>query len=314
MIAPTLQQLDAYLIEAGLADEQADVYARYIFDDVTRFDLAEFRLLVPYRTPKGPVVEYEFGKTAYSIENAWPSDAPDFKKTGYGGSQLNRENILYLGRVSEVAREVVPTLWLQPDRELLGKISSPRQHLNTLSEFWWLSRWKGGAGVSPNRKINPNCELDIDWQLSWTLGLGPPVTVNLEVKRRLCDLGRTTYREPISVSELFESGLEDETGNRKFRPSTNSEINVVALTLMGEIDHDVQFQAGQWIKEQSDIDALLLFTRFSDRKSGFDFHVIRKRQLLDQFLNTQLAPIDTLLHARVETPLPFAISQLQFLP
>jgi len=83
---------------------------------------------------------------------------------------------------------------------------------------------------------------------------------------------------------------------------------------MGEIDHDVQFQAGQWIKEQSDIDALLLFTRFSDRKSGFDFHVIRKRQLLDQFLNTQLAPIDTLLHARVETPLPFAISQLQFLP
>ena len=67
------------------------------------------------------------------------------------------------------------------------------------------------------------------------LWLGSSITVNLEVKRRM-EVLRMAQEHELSVEEIFGAGLEDEDGNSKFRESTSSEVNVLALTLLGEID------------------------------------------------------------------------------
>ena len=109
----------------------------------------------------------------------------------------------------------------------------------------------------------------------------------------------------LSVEEIFGAGLEDEDGNSKFRESTSSEVNVLALTLLGEIDREVQLCARDWLQTRTDIDAVLLFTRFSRQRSGFDVHIVRKRELLEQVLVRELSPLDNCLHSVIERPLPY---------
>ena len=78
-------------------------------------------------------------------------------------------------------------------------------------------------------------------------------------------------------------------GQCKFRLSPANEINVLGLTLLGEIDGEVQESACEWIKTRNDIDAILLFSRFSARRSGFDPQVLRKGELLDEVMMRELS-------------------------
>ena len=141
--------------------------------------------------------------------------------------------------------------------------------------------------------------MDIDWQLIWEGILGSPFIVNLEVKRR-----RDTdclLKGEISPEKLFDEGLV-KNGKHKFRKSSDSEVNVLAVTLLSEINRDVQLAAEHWLNEQTVIDALLLFTRFSINRSGFDVHVREKRHLLDAVLDRQLSTLDLSLHSCFEFP------------
>jgi hypothetical protein len=309
----TIADLEKALADAGISQDEVSARAATLLEDLERYRISEVRLLRPFSTRKGLVVEYEFGKTAYSVDNARPDASPNFKESDHGGSQLNRDNLLFLVRSADIARELVPDMWLHPDADLKGKLRSPRQHLDTLNEFWWLSRWKRGAKIKPNQRINPKCGMDVDWQMTWDFGLPPPLTVNVEVKRRV-DVLRMAQGHGIDITKVFAAGLEDKKGNFKFRESTSSEINVLALTLLGEIDHEVQLRAGDWLQTRPDIDAVLLFTRFSDRRSGFDTHIVRKHKLLNQVLVKELSSFDKCLHSMIEKPLPYPLSQLPFLP
>jgi hypothetical protein len=260
------------------------------------------------------LIEYEFGTTGYSIDRAHPLDAPNFRPSAHGGTQLNRENLLLLARVSEVARSCAADIWLNPDDDLKGKFTSPNQHLDTLNEFWWLSRWRPSwTKLEQNKSINSACGMDVDWRLRWDLGFGASLIVNLEVKRRAGgDVLRFAQGKSVAPEQLFDAGLT-KSGKSKFRPSGENEVNVLGLTLLGEINRDVQERAGEWIKGQKDVDVLLLFTRFSQGHSGFDVHAVRKGELLNLVLKRELDTLDKCLHGRVETPLPFTISQLQLL-
>jgi hypothetical protein len=135
--------------------------------------------------------------------------------------------------------------------------------------------------------------------------------VNLEVKRRI-DVLRTGG-EPLNPIDLFEAGVIKD-GRSKFRPSQPDEINVLGITLIGEIDHEVQQQAESWLQTRNDVDAIILFSRFSSRNPALALHVQRKHELLSQVLNRQLDDKDNCLHSLIERPLPCTISQLRFLP
>ena len=125
---------------------------------------------------------------------------------------------------------------------------------------------------------------------------------------------RLAQHASLKPNELFTAALEDKRGNSKFRPSRDNEMNVLGLTLLGEIDREVQDATDRRIQTRSDIDAVLLFSRFSARRSGFDPHILRKRDFLDQVLIRELDPLDLRLHSLVSRPLPFPNGQLQFLP
>ncbi len=157
--------------------------------------------------------------------------------------------------------------------------------------------------------------MDVDWRLSWEMGIGSPLVVNLEIKRRAgSDVLRSAQGDSLEPNNLFAAGLEDKKGNCKFRPSPPNEINVLGLTLLGEIGREVQEAACEWIKTRNDIDAILLFSRFSARRTGFDPQVLRKGALLDQVMIRELEPLDLRLHGVVSKPLRFSLGQLQFLP
>lgn len=308
---PPIEALGEALEIAGVAPDSAREGAARVLDDIRRFGLAGFRLGERFQTRLGPVVEYVFGSTAYSIENARPQNAPNFRQSAYGVTQLNSENILFLYRVSEIAHQFIPELWLNPSEDLRGKVGAPKQHLDSLNEIWWLACWKGAFSVQPDVRLIEGSEMDIDWRLAWDFGFGSELAVNLEVKRR-ADIFRMVGAE-FDFREIFEAGVIKD-GRSKFRPSGPSEVNVLGITLLGEIDHDVQKEAAEWLKTRDDIDAILLFTRFSVRKSAFDLHVQRKAGLIDQVLNRHLSEKDLCMHARIQMPLPYTFSQLRFLP
>jgi len=306
---PTVQSLRKALATADVA--YAEAAAIQLFDDITRFGMSEFKLGRMFPTEQGTVVEYTFGKNAYSIENAKPKKAPQFRPSDHGGTQLNSENILVFLRTSELARKLVPTIWLQPTDDLRGKISSPSQHLDTLNEFWWLSRWNGSFEAIPSFKMHTDSALDVDWRLTWDFGLNTFLSVNLEVKRRM-DVLRTGG-EHLNPVDVFEAGVIKD-GRSKFRPSQHDEINVLGITLIGEIDHEVQQHAESWLQTRNDVDAIVLFSRFSSRKPSLALHVQRKHEMLSQVLNQQLDDKDNCLHSLIQRPLPCTISQLRFLP
>lgn len=311
---PTIENLVRALVTVHIPQTDAHIHALRVFDDLKRFHIEGFRMLNPvFATPVDQIFEYEFGKTAYSIDNAKPEQSPDFLPTAHGGTQLDRENLLYLVRTSEIAHAMVPEFWLNPDTELIGQLTSPKQHLNTLNEFWWLSRWLKPARIERGKKINPACGKDIDWQLTWEMGFGKPLVINLEVKRRIWDIIRLAQHGSIDPEKLFAADLEDEDGKCKFRPSGGNEINVLGLTLLGQIDREVQEAASKWIQTRCDIDALLLFSRFSAHRSGFDAHILRKRDLLDQVMIRDLDRLDLRMHSRISRPIPFPDGQLPFL-
>lgn len=306
---PSVASLTDALALAGVSTNLAMEGATRLLADIARFRIDAFRLGERYQTPLGPVVEYLFGKTGYSINNACPENTPHFKPSEYGGTQLDSENILLFFRVSEIAYELIPHIWLNPNEDFAGKVRASGQHLDTLNEVWWLSRWSGTFEIEPNFHLV--ADRDVDWRLTWDFGLGQRLSANVEVKRRR-DISRIAGAE-FDFKEMFEAGVIKE-GRSKFRRSGTSEVNILGITLIGEIDRDVQHYAAEWLKTRDDIDAILLFTRFSSRKSGFDIHVQRKRDLLEQVLKRDLSERDECLHARLQQPLPYTWSQLEFLP
>jgi hypothetical protein len=306
---PTLEELRLALATADVG--YADTAAVQLLEDIDRFGISEFRLGRRFPTSLGTIVEYTFGENGYDIENADPKRAPQFRQSDHGGTQLNSENILVFLRASELARKLAPTVWLQPTDDLRGKISSARQHLDTLNEFWWLSRWIGSFEVHPNFKMHPDSDLDVDWRLTWDFGLNSLLSVNLEIKRRI-DVLRISG-QPLNPEEVFAAGVI-KNGRSKFRPSQADEINLLGITLMAEIDDEVQQHAKNWLKTRNDIDAIALFSRCSHHHAPFALHVQRKHELLSQVFDGQLDAKDECLHSSIQRPLPYTIPQLRFLP
>ena len=125
--------------------------------------------------------------------------------------------------------------------------------------------------------MKPGFADDIDWQ--FTIGSAGSISglkVNLEVKRLKSDNTRQARGREMNAHE-FAQFCRDQV-LRKFRPSRPDEVNVLGISLFGEIDGNVQRVISEWLvsNENSDsddvplIDAVLLMTRESRRRSSSD--------------------------------------------
>ena len=225
-----LMESDAPMIDNGVLTEKRLLQrAEWLHADLEQLRFADFRIL-PTREDIDQssgltfkLVEYHFGKTDHSIENA----APGFPKHSrlIDGTALDRESLSRFAQISEIGHTVIPDLWLE-NETLRERLSLPTQHLDTLNEVWWLSRWHGIDSASiemeypllTDGKKQKNCPT-VDWRFE---ALGRAVTINMEVKNR----PGTAASQPMKKGVwLFGNDPE-----KPFRPSLDNEFNVLAIT------------------------------------------------------------------------------------
>jgi len=226
-----------------------------------------------------PVVEYHFGKTGFSADNA--ENPFENRAEWFGGTGLSCGSLHLFSKVGLIARARIPQYWLK-SVPLAEALRNPTQHLNTVEEIWWLDRFIGVEHVTMAARLVPGLERDIDWRMQFN---GGRLALNLEVKRVPSDCIRHVRGRQFG-REWFKKFCEEKV-LPKYRPSGSGEINVLALSLFGEIDRDVQLIVSDWLTSgQNLLDGILIASRESRRRSGFDRQLLAgKAHLLTQFLN-----------------------------
>jgi hypothetical protein len=173
--------------------------------------------------------------------------------------------------------------------------------LNTVEEVWWLNRWQAPANIEMSRRLIDDSSTDVDWSFV----LGDNIRVNLEVKRFPSDCIR--HARGRSFSAVWFDRFCNAKVLPKFRPSEAHEINVLAISLFGELDREVQIVLSDWLRQnQSVVDAVLVATRESRRRSRFDAQLINEKAgLLRHYLKDSDCEDHTLAFAlEVPTKVP----------
>ena len=296
----------AKLLTIGsLTEAEAKVRAPLVLEDLRwiGFDTLGFSARsYPHKNPEtGQIVgilipEYHFGDTGFSINNA--ENAHDNIPEWFGGTGLDRGHLQLLSRVGLIGRELIPNYWHQSAR-LRHALRNPPQHLSTVEEVWWLDRCRGTHDIEMSHRLVGNSKTDVDWSFT----LGEDLRVNLEVKRVPSDCIRHARGRSFNP-QWFECFCRDKV-LPKFRPSAPHEVNVLAISLFGELDREVQLVVSDWLKtKQNLVDAILIASRESRRRSSFDAQLLNeKARLLGHWLKPSHAEDETLAFA-LEVPLP----------
>jgi hypothetical protein len=91
--------------------------------------------------------------------------------------------------------------------------------------------------------------------------------------------------------------------NYKFRPSGPDEVNILGLSVFGELDRELQLVVSDWLKSQRLVDAVLIASRESRRKSGFDAQLLNDKAKLLSPLLRPLGDEDQTLAFALEVPM-----------
>ena len=274
------QQIETLLKLGSLGDDEARRRAPILARDIEQIGFGTFQLSCrPYPVPSAngqivatPLPEYQFGDTGFSVHKARNSH-DDFSRW-IGGTGLDRGHLQFFSKVSQIGHSLIPELW---PKKLRAELRNPTQHLDTLEEVWWLGCWSGIENIRRAGHIKPGVADDIDWQFTiGSAGCLAGLKVNLEVKRLKSDNTRQARGREMNAHE-FAQFCRDQV-LRKFRPSHSDEVNVLGISLFGEIDGNVQRVISEWLlgdenRDSDDaplIDAVLLATRESRRHSSFD--------------------------------------------
>lgn len=236
----------------------------------------------PYREPGSsrivgiPIPEYFFGDTGFDINHA--ENSSDNVAEWLGGTGLDRGHLQLFSKISLIGRELIPHYW-HIDEKLRHDLRNPPQHLNTVEEIWWLDRWLALQNIVKEHRLIPGSKVDVDWRFA----LPSQISVNLEVKRVPSDCVRHA-RGRVFSAFWFKKFCEEKV-LPKFRPSEENEVNVLAISLFGELDREVQTVMSEWLSAQKVIDAIVIATREGRRKSTFDCQLRgEKAQLMKHFL------------------------------
>ncbi len=269
MNTPSLESIERLLEAGSLEPNEAKRRAPLVFEDFEWIEFKSLRLEARPCPLSEPfcIPEYLFGNTGFSVEYA--EQAKEIKSEWMGGTGLDRGHLQLFSRMSMTARELIPNIWLKSGK-LRQCLRDPAQHLNTVEEICWLDRWLAPKNVESSKTLRSDADTDVDWQ--FCLGADPrnPIVVNLEVKRLIGDTLRHVRGRRFKL-EWFERFCR-ESVVPKFKPSQEHEVNVLALSLFGEINREVQFVIGEWLKQQSVLDAVLVTSREARRRSCFDWH------------------------------------------
>lgn len=285
MTEPTINTIEELLVAGSLDKVEAKTRAPLVLED---FNWIGFETLTINGRPcqfmeehlgsQIWIPEYHFGNTGFSIDLAEQADV--IKTEWFGGTGLDRGHLQQFSKVSLVARNLIPHLWQTPGK-LRHSLRDPAQHLNTVEEIWWLDRWINPQAIRSSIKLRKDSDKDVDWV--FTLGNGS-IVVNLEVKRLVGDCMRHVRGRSLKIDPFDRFCQENVIP--KFRASDEKEVNVLAISLFGEIDGNVQRVVGDWIAYRQDvIDAVIITSREARRSRCFDWHLKNeKAQNLRQFL------------------------------
>lgn len=268
MNTPSIEMIERLLVAGSLNRDEASRRAPLVFEDFQWIGFDNLRLSASTRAPFSSycIPEYFFGDTGFSIHNAEQGEFIEAK--WIGGTGMDRGHLQLFSRASDIGRDILPHLWHQRGK-LRGSLRNPTQHLDTVEEVWWLDRWYSPERVRASLQLNAGSNKDVDW--CFTLANGA-VAINMEVKRLPSDALRHTKGRTFKTN-VFENYCKKNV-TPKFRRSQADEVNVLALSLIGEIDHCVQSALEDWlVKRQDVIDAILVTSRESSRKSSFDVHL-----------------------------------------
>ncbi|OYW78242.1 MAG: hypothetical protein B7Z37_00090 [Verrucomicrobia bacterium 12-59-8] len=248
---------------SGVPPEKARQRSVWLTEDLVWIDFDVFQCTPansPFRDPQTgqvvPVVEYEFGTTQFSVNNA--ENLEDKRSIAIGGAGLNRGSLRWFSIVSELGRKLLPNHWLKC-KKLRNALRSPAQHLDTLNEVWWLGRFPAAVDVMPCFQMMP--PKDIDWRFRLS---GSDTWINIEVKNRPGDISRHVHGLTKTADYLF-SKIDG-----KFAPSPTNEVNFVALSLCGAISRDVQLCTSEWLSNQNEVDGVLIWSTESRNSRPFD--------------------------------------------
>jgi hypothetical protein len=247
--------------------------------------------------PEIRVSEYEFGPVRFSLENA--KDPASVRKTveEMAGTAINREDILYLSQISELAHKVIPSSWATDDK-LMQNLRVPGQHLDTLNEIWWLGCWSALNESLLRREVNLLSAGDktVDWEFQLTTDNGM-WTVILEVKRIISSIGARAYRKNhyFYATVRADGSINTDDPRLKFRRSSGQEINVLAITWYDEISAELESEIQRFLDEDDRIDAVLIWAPGDRRRGGWTrmFPILRDIPHKRQFLHSViLEPTD----------------------
>lgn len=252
--------------------------ATWLKDDLEILDMPDFEVLPPrWVEPPGLglrflLVEYRFGKSLFDIEQASNPFQPQKETRHMDGSGLSQEDLLYLSKVSEIGHTIIPNLWLS-DIRLREDVRRSSQHLDTLNEIWWLSRWSGIDAGSVQREFLQRRDQEnltkqnpatVDWKFTV---LGGQVSINLSVKNRPGSLGSVMLDKAVY---LFD-GKEEKV----FTESGDDEINVLAITAyhgdrLSPVEQEVMVNEFFSNLERSVIDAVAISVMYGSGGSSAD--------------------------------------------
>lgn len=264
-----LREAAGAMFERGILTQETLLRrAQWLKQDLEIIAWQDFQILpTQIISPPGmgitPLVEYEWGQDQYSTENHIDPFVSTKDAQAAEGTGLSRENLTWFGRVSEIGHTLIPNLWLS-DRRLLREVRERNQHLNTLNEVWWLSRWHGIDPGSVQREYTlrrdeKNLAKDYPATMDWRFTLmGGQMAINLSVKNRQ---GSATSKVMNKRVNLF-----DKKDAYPFAQSGKDEINVLALTCYhgGVLTASEQEQiVTEYLDKTPEIDAVVIWIKVS---------------------------------------------------
>jgi len=305
MLFSRLMESEAPLVRQGLLSETTLMrYAQSLHEDLETLRFREFQIL-PTREVTDPatglifkLVEYQFAETDHDVDKA----GPGFKKHSHliEGTGLSRESLSRFAQISQIGHSLIPHLWLG-NKTLREHVRDPKQHLNTLNEVWWLSRWYGIDPVSvtmeyafPQANGPQRNPPTVDWRFQV---LGGAVTINLEVKNR----PSTVAAGPFSKGVY----LFGDTPEKPFQPSKDDEINVLAITAYyaGHLSQKEEADLVTKYLEESPagevIDAVALYVGGPSSYERLYFPTNRTLNKKDLILRSLYRPTDIEDHSRI---------------
>lgn len=119
-----------------------------------------------------------------------------------------------------------------------------------IREVWWLSRVVGVDFKTVEYCVPSDPSSPAGKNFDWRMKLSSGVTLNLEVKRRIGDIGRAIDVEKFKWKSTFHD-------IDKFPdPQPPDRLNVACIRLFGSVSGPVRHSAHQWLRDTPRVSAL----------------------------------------------------------